>query len=60
MKLGSKEKTHAARMSCARVFELQGRKLLAFRLEQTDTGATARHATTHATEGGGVNLAHQD
>lgn len=24
------------------------------RLEQTDTGATARHVTTHATEGGGV------
>jgi hypothetical protein len=30
-----------------------------FRLEHTDTGATARHATTHATEGGGVDELHQ-
>jgi hypothetical protein len=44
--------THAAR-GCAWVFELAG-EVFRVRLEQTDTGATARHATTHATEGGGV------
>src|ERR1700679_3818393 len=43
---------------CAWVFELAG-EVFRVRLEQTDTGATARHATTHATEGGGVvNLLH--
>ena len=40
------------------MFELAG-EVFCFRLEQTDTGATARHATTHATEGGGgVDLLH--
>jgi len=49
--------THAAK-SCAWVFELAG-EVYSVRLEQTDTGATARHATTHATEGGGdVDLLH--
>jgi hypothetical protein len=43
--------THAAR-GCAWVFELAG-EVFRVRLEQTDTGATAQHATTHATEGGG-------
>ena len=49
--------THAAK-SCAWAFELAG-EVLSVRLEQTNTGATARHATTHATEGGGdVDLLH--
>jgi hypothetical protein len=31
-----------------------------FRLEQTDTGATAQHGTTHAATGGGMEgLLHQ-
>jgi hypothetical protein len=49
--------THAAG-GWAWAFELAGEGF-SVRLEQTDTGATARHVTTHATEGGGeVDLLH--
>ena len=56
------QKTHAARSlgkllrGCFEAWSETGE----LRLEQGDTGATARHVTTHATGGGGEDLLHQD
>ena len=58
-----KQKTHAAlsytEAAAWVLLELET-KCEELRLEQGDTGATAQHATTHATSRGGVNLLHQD
>jgi len=48
------QKTHASEWAVRGCFELK--RKVGVRLDQTDTGATARHATTHATEGGGVEV----
>jgi hypothetical protein len=54
-----KQKTHAVLGELCVGVSPGGEGFERLRLEQTDTGATARHATTHATEGGGVDLLHQ-
>jgi hypothetical protein len=57
--VGSESKKPTLAVGCAWVLELKVEKFC-FRLEQTDTGATAQHGTTHAATGGGMEgLLHQ-
>jgi hypothetical protein len=57
--VGSESRKPTLTVGCAWVLELESRKW-DFRLEQTDTGATAQHGTTHAATGGGMEgLLHQ-
>jgi hypothetical protein len=57
--VGSESRKPTLTVGCAWVLELESRKW-DFRLEQTDTGATAQHGTTHAATGSGMEgLLHQ-